>query len=326
MTGGSLSEPRYLLIKAKGGLGNRMLAAVTGLVYADLTGRTPVIDWREGSYAAPGVNSYPLLFRVLPGPTPEQLEHIKDVVPKVWCGHLNEHPTNLISRNDPSRHSSPFIYRKYCVDIARRDHAETLAVYWSYLPKMKRLRPLMQRDPHFSGRSEGDIFYEYLDRHFTPKSRVLDTVKALITPDRRPVIGVHIRHTDRTVPLPAVHRALERSLKVLPGASIFLATDSDTVEMEFRSRYPRVYTIEKWFAPKGQTLHQNSAAPDMVQEAENALIDMWALARCDRLIYARRSTFSHASRLIGKFPSDAVTDIDATRPLVIVKQFVQEYS
>lgn len=326
MTDGPSPESRYLLIKAKGGLGNRMLAAVTGLVYADLTGRMPVIDWRDGAYAAPGVNSYPLLFRAPFGPDPAQLERIEDVVPEVWRDHLNEHPTTLISRCHPASHNNPFIYRKYCVDIARCDYIQALAVYWSYLPKMKRLRPLIRRDSRFSGRREDDIFYEYLDRYFTPKDRVLDAVEALITPDRRPIIGVHVRHTDRTVPLSAVHRALGRSLKALPGGRIFLATDSNAVEAEFRARYPGVFTIEKWFAPEGQALHQNRATPDTIHEAENALIDMRALARCDQLIYARRSTFSHASRLIGQFPPDAVTDIDAARPTVVFKQLFQEYS
>jgi hypothetical protein len=37
---------KILLIKGKGGLGNRILSAVCGLIYADLSGRTPVIDWR----------------------------------------------------------------------------------------------------------------------------------------------------------------------------------------------------------------------------------------------------------------------------------------
>jgi hypothetical protein len=326
MKNGSSPEARYLLIKAKAGLGNRMLAAVTGLVYADLTGRMPIIDWRDGSYAAPGVNSYPLLFRAPPGPEPSQVEGIEDVVPEIWRNRLHTHPNALINLHDPAHHSNPFIYRKYCVNIARSNHAEALAVYWSYLPKMRRLRPLMRNDPRFAGRSEGDIFHEYLDRYFTPKNRVLDAVGALMTPERRPVIGVHVRHTDRTVPLPAVHRALERCLKALPDAGIFLATDSDVAQIEFQARYPNVLTIEKWFAPGGQALHQNLATPDMIHEAENALIDMWALASCDHLIYARRSTFSHASRLIGQFPANAVTDIDAARPTVILKQVFQEYA
>lgn len=326
MKNGFSSADRYLLIKAKAGLGNRMLAAVTGLVYADLTARIPVIDWRDGSYAAPGVNSYPLLFRAPPSLEPSQVENIEDVVPEIWRNRLYAHPNALISRHDPASHSSPFIYRKYCVDIARGDHTQALAVYWSYLPKMRRLRPLMRRDPRFAGRSEADIFHEYLDRYFTPKDQVLDAVDALVTPDRRPVIGVHVRHTDRTVPLSAIHRALRRRLKELPDASIFLATDSDRVQTEFRARYPGVFTIEKWFAPEGQALHQNRATPDMIREAENALIDMWALARCDRLIYARRSTFSHASRLIGEFSHDAVNNIDDAHPVVILKQIFQEYA
>lgn len=35
----ALHSDRSLLIKAKGGLGNRMLSAICGLIFADLTGR-----------------------------------------------------------------------------------------------------------------------------------------------------------------------------------------------------------------------------------------------------------------------------------------------
>lgn len=51
-----------LLIKGKGGFGNRILSAATGIVIAELTDRIAIIDWRDGEYMPRGTNAYPLLF------------------------------------------------------------------------------------------------------------------------------------------------------------------------------------------------------------------------------------------------------------------------
>lgn len=321
----SPDSSRFLLIKAKGGLGNRILSAVTGLVYADMTDRVPVIDWRDGAYANAGVNSYPLLFQSPVELRPENLEELQDVIPEIWRGHLHEQPTNMIARNDPTSHSNPFIYRKYCVDLSRLNTRNELAVYWSYLPKIRRLRRLMAQNPHYAGRREEDVFNEYLARYFTPNKRVLSAVEDLLAAKHRPIIGVHIRYTDLTVPLSAVRRAVDEMLEEMPEASIFLATDNDQIQEEMMRSYSRVFSIEKWFAPDGQAIHQNKAASNMLQEAENALIDMWALARCDRLIFSMRSTFSYASRLIGRMPAQNVVDIDARNIQVVLKRYVQNY-
>jgi len=316
---------RFLLIKAKGGLGNRILSAVTGLVYADLTGRLPIIDWRDGAYADPGVNAYPLLFRSPLTLQPENVESLQDTVPDIWRGHLHEHPTNMIARNDPRAHSSPIIYRKYCIDLSRLNTRNMLAVYWSYLPKLRRLRHLMARNPEFAGIRDEDIFKSYLDKYFIPNQRVVSGVVSLLEAQKRPIIGVHIRHTDLTVPLATVRDALDKMIEQLPEASIFLATDCDEIQQEMTHAYSNVFFLEKWFAPEGQAIHQNKAAPNMIREAENALIDMWALSQCDHLIYSMRSTFSYASRLIGQIPAHNVVDIDARNIAVVIKRYVQNY-
>src|SRR6056297_557696 len=198
--GGFSDTSRLLLIKAKGGLGNRILSAVTGLVYADLTGRLPIIDWRDGAYAERGVNAYPLLFQSPLAFQPERVEMLEDIVPEIWRGQLHEHPTNMIARYNPKSHSNPLIYRKYCVDISRLNTRNQLAVYWSYLPKLRRLRHLMAKNSQFSGLKDEDVFKNYLDKYFTPNKRLLSSVDRLLEPQQRPVIGVHIRHTDLTVP------------------------------------------------------------------------------------------------------------------------------
>lgn len=315
----------YLSIKAKGGLGNRMLAAVCGLVYADLAGREAVIDWREGSYAPKGVNSYPLLFQSPIETTPEALDAIDDVTPATWQGRLAQSAGDLIAETGELEHRNPLAYRKYCVPLERVDFPEKLAVFWSYLPKFRRLSKALRQDERFRGRDVERIASEYLTRYFTPNARVIETVQGVISKMPRPITGVHIRYTDRKTPLPTFWRLMDKAVAADPGGSIFLATDNGDVEAEARRRYPHVTTIEKWFPESGARIHDNNAAPDMVREAENALIDMYALAEVDRLIYSRHSTFSYTSRLIGDIPAERAYDVDKWNLTRQAKRLIQEY-
>ena len=125
-------QSRTLVIKGKGGLGNRILSAISGLVYADLSGRKPVIDWRDGSYAPLGENAYPLLFQspiggeAIGGAT---MDDGADVCPPIWAGNLNRQPQDMIDTYMPRSHSNPWGYRRLCVDLKRVDQSQAVAIY-----------------------------------------------------------------------------------------------------------------------------------------------------------------------------------------------------
>ena len=54
----------YVLVKGKAGLGNRMLSAMTGVLYAMLSQRNLVVDWSDSTYSDDGQNVFPKLFKV----------------------------------------------------------------------------------------------------------------------------------------------------------------------------------------------------------------------------------------------------------------------
>ena len=214
-----------------------MLSAVSGLVFADLTGREPVIDWRDGSYAPLGENAYPLLFDSPIGLQAEAFDGAGDGVdPPIWAGLLDQTPQAMVNRFAPDRHRSATVYRRFCTDMSRRDQPAPVAVFWCYLPKFGRLAPLMRRDPRFRGRRLDAVIADYLDRYFTPNARVRDAVAAMRAQFARPVIGVHVRYTDRKIPLAPLKRALRRRLAGMPGATIFLATDNGRISGRIRRR------------------------------------------------------------------------------------------
>ncbi|MFA7585205.1 MAG: hypothetical protein WCY11_03280 [Novosphingobium sp.] len=321
-----------LLIKGKGGFGNRILAAATGLVLAELTGRRPVIDWRDGIFLPPGINLYPLLFDAPLPCDAKRFDKATDVVPAIWSGRLGDTAGTLIDSAFPGRHSSPFVYRALSLDLARPDHPAQAAVFWSYLPKLARLRKRMSRHPRFAGRSLDDIVTELLHEHFTPNMRVRREIAGLFAGRVRPIIGVHIRHTDLKVPLAPFERALAALRLRMPEADIFLATDSAQVQAHMLARFDGVFVIDKAVADGDAGLHRpdhrdaDTAFADPLREAENALIDMWGLARCDWLVHASRSTFSTLAAAIGGIPRDRQIDIDRHNPLVQAKRWFQAHA
>jgi hypothetical protein len=320
------TQTRYLLVKAKGGFGNRILSAVTGILLAEVTGRIPVIDWRDGEYLDRGVNAYPLLFDDPVNVEAAAFDNRSDVKPSLWAGHLSEHPTDLIQRLFPNDHSNPFIYRKLSIDLARPAAETALAVFWSYLPKMERIRRQVSALPAYRGLSAGEITQDALSRYFTPNSRVRARLERVLTTEGRPVIGVHIRYTDRKVSLARIITEVTRLRKRMPHAPIFLATDNQRVQDSFRAQFDGVVVIEKTLGDDVNSLHEHLVHNDPLREAENALVDMWALASCDWLVYSRHSTFSVAAAAIGAIPRSRQRDIDRLNPRVILKRWLQTWA
>lgn len=316
---------KVLLIKAKGGLGNRILSAVSGLVFADLTGRSPLIDWRDGSYAPLGENAYPLLFDTPMTGRAEDFDAAPGPVsPPVWAGHLGLTPERMVDLFAPDRHASATVYRRFCTDLSRLDTPEDIAVFWCYLPKFGRLARHMRRDPRFAGRPAAAVIGDYLTRWFTPNARVRAGVAAMLAEMPRPLIGLHVRYTDRKIPLAPLKAALRRRLAERPGATIFLATDNAAVQAEIAAGFPNVRFTTKHLNPDGSRLHWPSSEIAKVQEAENALIDMHLLAACDHLIYSKHSTFSVTSALIGRIPPARQDDVDRWNPKVVLKRILQD--
>lgn len=315
---------RALIIKAKGGLGNRMLSAITGIVLGRLNDRVPYIDWRDGMYVEAGENLYPLLFDANEMGDLSAFDEAVDVAPSLWSGRMTEQPVDVIRREFPRKHQDPLLYRRLSIDLMGNDPAAPVAVFWSYLPKLERLKRRIQAHPQFAGKSLADVASDLLDQHFRPVTKVNEQVDAIFKGMAGPVIGVHIRFTDRKVPLGKIIAELERLSQREPDVRIFLATDSAEAQAAILSRFANVVTIEKNLSAGGTALHFSSATfADPVAEAHNALIDMVALSRCDWLLHSRHSTFSVTAALMGRIPKARQVDVDRHNLKVIAKQFVQ---
>ncbi|MFT7441345.1 MAG: hypothetical protein ACI83E_002849, partial [Sulfitobacter sp.] len=123
-----------------------------------------------------------------------------------------------------------------------------------------------------------------------------------------------------------IKNALRQKLAKMPDASIFLATDNADVQAQIAAEFSNVHHINKHLPADGSRLHWPTSDIEKLQEAENALIDMWLLSRCDHLIYSRHSTFSVTASYLGNMSRAQLHDVDRYSPTVIAKRWIQAYA
>src|SRR5690606_2910032 len=231
--------------------------------------------------------------------------------------------SQMLHAFDPDKHSSTTIHRKYSIDPARLDYPEQLVVFWYYTHRMDAIMPRLRSGP-YAGLDEEEV----LRRVVLEEMPLAAAVRARIDSFRAehwtgPMIGLHIRHTDRRTDLGRYEGPVRSVLLREPDATVFLATDNRDVEARFRKVFPRVVATPKWYPSSMASMHQNPECPDKVENGIEALIDMYLLAACDYLVYPGGSTFSWISRLISGLPADRAVDVERWDVKVRVKRWVR---
>lgn len=142
---------------------------------------------------------------------------------------------------------------------------------------------------------------------FRPVAHLQARIDAAV-PEVDARIGVHIRRTDHLPSrmysptglfIDAMTEAVERD----PEARFFLCTDCPREEARLSEAFPgRVAAAPKRSYDRGQ-----DAA------IEDAVVDLFALSRCSRIIGSLASTFSQAAGRIGEIPVTYLTNADKPR-------------
>lgn len=318
---------KFLLVKAKGGMGNRMLCAVTGILYGQITQRKTIVDWRDASYSNDRSNTFSRFFDC-PYTYPETiLPEAATIWPSIWADNLDKSMSEIISKFDPDKHSSLRIHRKYSVDVKKKHFEEDILVFWNYshcIPAL--MRHLNDSHCGFAGLSERQIIRKAI-KEFLPFSPPVQQRIDKIKKDhwRRPVIGVHVRYSDRKTRLKPYKRVLQRFIKNAKNPQIFLSTDNKRIEQWYRRNYGDVLSIPKWFPENSQTMHQNPGCPDKIRNGIEALIDMYLLADCDYLIYPGNSTFSWISAILSEAPRQNIVDVEKYNLKVRSKAWIRRH-
>jgi hypothetical protein len=304
-----------------------MLAAVTGDLYAAVSGRKLVVDWSDYTYSNDKSNVFPKLFHRSGGVEALPDLHDRSVDPPIWIERLDLEVSDLIEATDPADHNAVAGWRKYSTDLTRLDQPERVLVFWSYTEHIRLIRR------HFAGPwkdwsrlSDDAIVAKVLRDRLLLSAAIRAQVDAFKEKHfGGETIGVHVRYMDRRTSIADFLKRLDRVTSARPEAAIFLATDNKRAELTIRDRYRRVIASPKWFPEGGVSMHQNSECPDRLTNAVEALVDMYLLAECDWLIFPGSSTFSRIASLVGTMPRSQVIDIERFNPRVRAKRLYKAF-
>ena len=287
---------KYLLVKGTAGLGNRLFALVTAILYARIVGRTLAVDWRDRYYSSNGKNVFFDLFELQNTPFTHEIPKSSSIYPKIWQGRLDESISQIITKDKGLVDTmGQAVLRKYAYDVRRLNYKEEILIGTGYNEEIERLRPSFSDEyVHFKPLSKGAIFREIFHRHLRLTSDIQERIDTFKEKNfaHQPTIGIHIRRSDKAISYSWYQKALASYVARYPEAHIFLATDNRDVEAEISSRYSNVSMVDKWLPAPGVRAHGNRDCPNLKEHAVEALLDLFLLASCNYLIYSR--TISHA--------------------------------
>ncbi|MDN2584205.1 hypothetical protein [Aquibium sp. ELW1220] len=139
---------------------------------------------------------------------------------------------------------------------------------------------------------------------FRPVAHLQTRIDAAV-PEVDSHIGVHIRRTDHLPsrmysPNGLFIDAMTRTVETDPEARFFLCTDCPREEVRLSEAFPgRVVTAPKRSLDRGQDT-----------AIEDAVVDLFALSRCNRIIGSLASTFSQAAGRIGEILVTHLSNVD----------------
>jgi hypothetical protein len=319
--------PKYLLVKGRAGLGNRIFAVLAAMLYAQLAGRRLVVDWSDSVYSGDRTNAFPRYFQS-PWVDPQaELPATDSVSPDVWRGRLHLSTNELESQLPPgsisdaqadARNEEAAGYRRAfevatSIDLTRPDYPDDIAVYWTCADRIDVLRRHYPSQLDALGLGGHDAILRQMLRedlvlHPTIRARV-GAFKARHFSAN--TVGVHVRYTDHRVSLRRILRQLDVVLTREPGIQIFLATDNVQIVRMFQSAYPNVLTTSHWYPKPGDRIHDNAVCPSPFEAGADALVDLYLLAECQYLVVDTRTSFARLACLLSTAaPSNVYDAVD----------------
>lgn len=109
-------------------------------------------------------------------------------------------------------------------------------------------------------------------------------------------IGVHIRRTDHVTAIAEspdylFEQALQDAINADPDARFFIATDDTALKTRLAARFPGRITSQDCRGTRSD-----------LRGMEEAVVDLWTLARCSRIIGSYWSSFSDTAAELGGIP------------------------
>ncbi len=309
---------RYLVVRASGGLSNRLQAVLGGIAYCLLTGRSLCVDWRDGLYSDDFSNVFPRWFTLSHVETAscQEVEAAHNagaaLSPPFWEEYLCEAiAVEYLFTGD--NHMSLEGRAASCYDITapkaleQDNEAAPIIIYWGWnLQAVKALIPALQEKySYLKNMPSADIPAFLLRKHLHATEKVQEAVESFYaTHFTSPPIGIHIRHSDLQSPLP---RMLEKLQQVYTeGDGLFLCTDNQLVEKMVRRIYPHCVIRVKTFQGINVPLHNYVPGISNVVKGFDAVVEMLLLAKCQHIIHYAPSSFARIAILYAQLATGHV--------------------
>jgi hypothetical protein len=271
---------KWIVTQPIGGLGNRLRVLASALVLAEIMDRRVLLVWIRNPCCK---GDYADLFE----PTP--LFDVASPGTTRWMAHLMRAipvPAMLLP-----------VASGFGRNVATIDGARLVDLRFRVQPSELDAHPVI----HLAG-----IHWDFMpagmpaDAYAEAVSRVLKQLRPSAPIARRlfdipsPKVGVHIRHGEdspdavRISSLERFVQKMESCLAEAPATKFFLATDRPDIEAGLRDRFgDRILSSPKASHGRDRTgLH-------------DALVDLFMLSRCDRILGSYWSSFSEYAALLG---------------------------
>jgi hypothetical protein len=275
-----------LLVCPEGGLANRLRVLGSALALQQAYGCPLSCYWvaRHGELHAP----FYKLFEPIPG------LHILD--PPAFLDKLRP----VLSRFSWRRHYLHLLNRR--LGIARYVYEDSShpGVIEAALPS---LRPLLERDsglPVLIRTWQGFANFQLFLNAFIPIEQLQARINSRFSPADPHLIGVHVRRSDhlpaiRYSPLVKFFAAVDSALLLNAESQLFLCSDDASVRLAFQRRYGKRVIVSE------AELSRSSTAA-----IQDAVVDLFCLARCSSIIGSYHSSFSELAAMLGHRPLQTI--------------------
>jgi hypothetical protein len=296
MTAHGQTEDRarhVVVTRKRTGIGSDLVSVVGAIAYAALTDRDLVIDWRDSRYVAdPKINMFGELFIA-----PRAFDDVGVVLASATFSDKTL-PGPVRQVTSKSESFEAFHAEMEC---EARPVAESVVI----------TRPMH----HLPDTADQKRWLSAIK----PAARIAAAIDGFYNAHMQghPVVGIHIRHGNGEALGSGRDDLIQRSVDDLVDLSIaefaemdlpedtryFVCTDSQELRDAFNARVMNVISYDSRIgSAKSGPIHTSDYG---LQGAEDAVAEMWLLARCDRLIYTP-SWFSHYARIVGEFSAEPV--------------------
>lgn len=304
------SSARHLLIREwSQGFWSDVDHVLGMCLLAEITGRTPLVWWGAQSRFSrdPAVNAWEQFFAPVSGAS------LADLAPQAkFPAKWQAQPLSGPIRNRWSGAGS----RLVGLELMDRDEDVVVSDFHT---GMKALLPWLPASHPLAGASLQDAYRALARKYLRPRPEIMAEVERFAAAHfrGRPVIGVHLRGSDKVEEVSELQAILNRYLPIVeerlrarPDAALFLLTDDERVRRHYEERYGDRQIATVCARSSSNVGVHYMADRDPRRIGVEVMVDTYLAARCDEFIGLGFSNVSLYASYLKSWPPGSCLLLD----------------